>query len=96
MLQYVKWINYNDPNSNYLVNSTLYVDNVNLIEGLFSVDKYTEVWSDDFIEWYVDGYVYNRINIKDNEYFNKTHYIKLNLAVGLDMQMRILFLLWIM
>ncbi|MGG7097665.1 family 16 glycosylhydrolase [Clostridium sardiniense] len=48
LLQYVKWIKTNDSNYNDLVNSTLYVDNVNLIESSFSVDKYTEVWSDNF------------------------------------------------
>lgn len=39
-------------------------------------------WTPEYIEWYVDDYVYSKVYISELDYFQKPHYLKFNLAVG--------------
>ena len=55
-----------------------------LSSGTFNDDYHTFgiVWNPDTIEWYVDDTIYSTVYISDLDYFQKPHYLLLNLAAG--------------
>ena len=55
-----------------------------LKSGTFNDDYHTFgiIWNPETIEWYVDGNIYNTVFISDLDYFQKPHYLLLNLATG--------------
>ena len=57
-----------------------------LLDGKYADDFHIigMEWTKQHILWYVDGIIYNKVDISDLPSFHKEHYILLNIAVGGD------------